>query len=59
MPTSSSSNFSMTAAQVITAAYEELGVISPGGTVTAADSTRALQRLSILVKQLTEARKVA
>ena len=42
----------MAASDVIRAAYEDLGVISPGGTVTAADSTMALQRFNILVKQL-------
>ena len=52
MAVSGSYDFSLTAAQIIAAAYEDLGVIVPGGTVVAADSTMALQRLNILVKQL-------
>ena len=52
MATSGSYNFSLTAAQLIAAAYEDLGVIAPGGTVATADSTMALQRINIIVKQL-------
>jgi hypothetical protein len=52
MATSGSWNFLLTAAEVIAAAYEDLGVIVPGGTVASADSTMALKRLNILVKQL-------
>ena len=51
MATSGSWDYSLTAAQVITAAYEDLGVISPGGTVASNDSTMALARLNMLVKQ--------
>jgi hypothetical protein len=51
MATSSSWNYSMSAADVIKAAYEDLGVLVPGGTVAAADSTMALTRLNMLVKQ--------
>jgi len=52
MTTSLSWNFSMTAAQIIQAAYEDLLVVVPGGTVATADSTMALQRLNMIVKQL-------
>lgn len=51
MATSGSWNFSLTAADIIKAAYEDLGVIEPGGTVSSADSTMALTRLNMLVKQ--------
>lgn len=51
MATSGSYDFSLTAGQLIAAAYEDLGVVSPGGTVASADSTMALNRLSQLVKQ--------
>jgi hypothetical protein len=51
MATSGSWNFSMTAAQVIAAAYEDLGVVMPGGTVTSAQSTMALNRLNQIAKQ--------
>ena len=49
MTTSSSWNFSLTAAQIIASAYEDLGLIVPGGTVASADSTMALNRLNMLV----------
>ena len=52
MTTSASWNFSMTAAQVIQSAFEDLGVVVAGGTVQTADSTMALQRLNMIVKQL-------
>jgi len=51
MATSGSWNYSLTAAQIIAAAYEDLGVIVPGGTVSSADSAMALTRLNMLVKQ--------
>src|SRR5258706_5386548 len=51
MTTSLSWNFSMTAAQVIAAAYEDLGILAPGVSPTTAQSTRALSRLNMLVKQ--------
>lgn len=51
MATSGSYDYSRTAAQIISAAYEDLGVIEPGGTVSSADSTMALARLNMLVKQ--------
>ena len=50
MATSGSWNFSLTAAQIIASAYEDLGVITPGGTVASADSTLALNRLNMIVK---------
>lgn len=51
MATSGSYDYSRTAAQIISAAYEDLGVIEPGGTVASADSAMALVRLNMLVKQ--------
>lgn len=51
MATSGSYNYSVTAAQVITAAFEDLGVINAGGTVASADSATALVRLNLLAKQ--------
>lgn len=51
MATSGSWNYSLTAADIIKAAYEDLGVIEPNGTVATADSTMALARLNMLVKQ--------
>jgi hypothetical protein len=51
MATSGSWDFSRTAAQIIQSAYEDLGVVQPGGTVAAADSTMALARLNMLAKQ--------
>lgn len=51
MATSGSWDFSLTAAQVIAAAYEDLGMIPPGGTVASADSVMALSRLNLIVKQ--------
>src|SRR5215467_12716879 len=51
MTTSASWDFSATAADIIKSAYEDLGVIVPGGTVASADSTMALQRLNYIVKQ--------
>lgn len=52
MSTSGSWNFSVTASNVIQTAYEDLKVVEPGGTVSSADSTLALDRLNKLVKQL-------
>lgn len=52
MTTSNSFNYSLTAADIIKSAYEDLGVISPGETVGTNDSTMALTRLNMLVKQL-------
>lgn len=51
MATSSSWDYSRTAAQIIAAAFEDLGVIIPGGTVASADSALAMVRLNHLVKQ--------
>ena len=42
---------SMTAANIITAAFENLGEIIPGGTVPTAHSTMALTRLGMIAKQ--------
>lgn len=52
MATSGSWNFSLTAAQIIAAAFEDLGEIIPGGTVPTAHSTMALARLNEIAKQL-------
>lgn len=52
MATSGSWNLSRTAANIITAAFEDLGVIIPGGTVASADSTLALSRLNHITKQM-------
>lgn len=41
----------MTAANVIQAAYEDLGILAPGVSPSSAQSTRALSRLNMLVKQ--------
>jgi hypothetical protein len=49
--TSGSWDYSVTAANVIQAAYEDLGVIEPGATVASTDSAMALTRLNLLVKQ--------
>jgi hypothetical protein len=51
MTTSASYDFSLTAAQIIQSAYEDLGVVTPGGTIASADSTMALSRLNMIVKQ--------
>jgi hypothetical protein len=51
MATSGSWDFSVTAAQVITAAAENLGIIPAGGTVASADSATLLQRLNFIAKQ--------
>lgn len=51
MTTSASWDYSRTAAQIIASAYEDLGVIVPGGTVATADSTMALARLNMIAKQ--------
>jgi hypothetical protein len=52
MATSGSYDYSRTAAQVIQAAYENIGVVAPGGTVVSADSTMALARLNVVAKRL-------
>lgn len=51
MATSASWNYSLTAADIIAAAYEDLGAIPAGGAVSTADSTMALTRLNMIVKQ--------
>lgn len=51
MATSGSFNYSLTAANIITAAFENLGEIVPGGTVPTAHSTMALTRLNMIAKQ--------
>ena len=52
MASSNSWDYSLTAAQVIAAAYEDLGTIAPGDTPATALSNMALARLNMLVKQL-------
>jgi hypothetical protein len=51
MATSGSYDFSVTASQVINGAFEDLGVIAPGGTPAAADTAIALNRLNLIAKQ--------
>ncbi|MBM3460745.1 MAG: hypothetical protein FJX76_01460 [Armatimonadetes bacterium] len=51
MATSGSYNFSLTAAQIIQAAWEDLGILQPGGTIVTAHQTMALSRLNMLAKQ--------
>lgn len=52
MSTSNSFNYSLTAADIIKSAYEDLGVIAPGESVGTNDQTMAMTRLNMLVKQL-------
>ena len=52
MATSGSFDYSLTAADIIKSAYEDLGVISPGESVGTNDQTMAMTRLNMLVKQL-------
>lgn len=51
MATSGSWDFSLTASAVIQAAFEDLGLVIPGGTVASASQTMALRRLNMLAKQ--------
>lgn len=51
MATSGSFDYSRTAAQVISSALENIGVVPIGGTVASADSTAALARLNYIAKQ--------
>lgn len=51
MATSGSYDYSVTAAQIITAAAENLNIIQAGGTVATADSNTMLQRLNFIAKQ--------
>lgn len=51
MATSGSWNYSVTAANVITAALENLGVLAAGASTPSADSTMCLTRLNLIAKQ--------
>lgn len=51
MTTSSSWNFSLTAAQLIARAARNLGIVGSGGTVASADETDLLQTLNVIVKE--------
>ena len=51
MATSGSYNYSATAAQIISASAEDIGLIQPGQTVSSAQSAVMLQRLNYLAKQ--------
>ena len=51
MATSGSYNFSVTAAQICTAAFEDLGLIDPGQSVNTNDQATLLQRLNFIAKQ--------
>jgi hypothetical protein len=49
--TSNSFDYSLTAANIIDMAVENLGVLASGGTIVAADQTLALRRLNVIAKQ--------
>lgn len=51
MATSGSYDYSVTAANIIQAALEDIGVIDAGGTVTTSDSNLCLRRLNFIAKQ--------
>lgn len=51
MATSGSTNYSVTASNVITEALELIGVLEAGGTVTANDEASCLRTLNLMVKQ--------
>ena len=51
MATSGSWDFGQTGTQLIQAVYEDLGVVLPGATISAARSTLALDRLNKIIKQ--------
>ena len=51
MATSGSWNYSVTALQIITSAYEDIGVIANGQSIDPDDLATGLRTLNILVKQ--------
>lgn len=51
MTTSNSFNYSMTARQICQAAFEDLGVVASGITISTNDETMALVRLNLIAKQ--------
>lgn len=51
MSTSGSWDYSLTAANIIDMAVENLGVLASGGTIVSADQTLALRRLNVIAKQ--------
>lgn len=51
MSSSGSYNFSLTASEIIQSAYEDLGVLFPGQSPSAAQTTVALNRLNMVTKQ--------
>lgn len=51
MATSGTYTYSVTAGQIITAAFENLGVITPGISASTNDTNTALQRLNFIAKQ--------
>ena len=51
MSTSNSYDYSITAADIIQAALEDIGVVAEGETVTASDSALCLKRLNFIAKQ--------
>jgi hypothetical protein len=51
MATSGSYNFSVTAAQIIVAAAEDLGILDPGQSIDSSDQTTLLQRLNFIAKR--------
>jgi hypothetical protein len=50
MATSSSTNFSLNAQQIVTAAFQLIGVVGIGDTVSGDDATKGLEQLNLLVK---------
>jgi len=50
MALSGSANYSINRDELITAAYEDMGLITPGGSPTAAELTSAATRLNIMIK---------
>ena len=51
MATSGSWDYSLTAANIVDMAVENLGILHSGGTIVAADQTLALRRLNVIAKQ--------
>ena len=51
MPSSNSYDFSVTAANVITEAIENIGVLGVGGTIVTAHQTAMLRKLNLIAKQ--------
>ena len=52
MARSTTADYAVTATQVITATFKEMGILSKGGTIDANDKTYGLQRLNLVVKNM-------